>query len=88
MYLSQIQKKYKISYIHNPKHFYLNSLYIDVDMLGRKILCGKSRPHHKNYHVLAILVPLHKESNTVKNISVKRVTVEMTTKPFFGILQD
>lgn len=60
LYLSKLEKKYKIVYLHNPKHFFLNTLFIENLSDGRKLLCAYPRPHNKNFHRLAILKPLNK----------------------------
>lgn len=97
--MSQLTKKYKVVYLHNPKHFFLNSLYIEDLPNGQKLLCANPRPHSKQFHRLAILKPkvkpkqveyfrpqtLIKEHNS--EVFVKENTMELK-KPFNGIFRD
>jgi hypothetical protein len=85
VYLEKLHKKYKVVYLHNPKHFYLNNLWIEEKPNGDKILCGHarlSRNNRKNFHVLALL----KKKKTPKQF-VTQNTIPLK-KPFNGILQD
>ncbi len=84
VYLNGIAKKYKIKFIHNPKHFFMNSLFIETKENGQKVLCGKARPGHKNFHTLAVLKPILTEKQEVIVQSIKNVKA----KPFYGLLQD
>lgn len=56
--LDRLHKKYRVIYLHNPKHFFLNSLYIEDLPNGDKLLCANprmSRNNRKNFHRLALL---------------------------------
>lgn len=64
--LYKLEKKYKITYLHNPKHFYLNNLWIEDLPNGNKLLCANPRRHSKPFHRLAILKPLIKKK-LIKN---------------------
>lgn len=83
LYLSQLEKKYRIVYLHNPKHFFLNTLYMEKLPNGNKLLCAYPRPHSKQFHRLALLKPL----NRPKLVATKFTSIK-TIKPFYGILQD
>lgn len=85
LYIHSLERKYRVIYVHNPKHFYLNSLWIEDLPNGDKLLCANprlSRNNVKNFHRLAIL----KKKKTTKDF-VKDNTVKLS-KPFAGILQD
>lgn len=86
LYINQLEKKYRITYLHNPKHFFLNYLWIENLGDGRKILCANPRPHNKNYHRLALLKPLHKQTPKLQKF-VEQNTVKFD-KPFGGIFTD
>lgn len=86
IYLDKLGKKYKIVYLHNLKHFYLNSLWIEDLPNGDKLLCANprlSRNNRKNFHRVAIL----KKKVTAKEF-VKINTQPISTKPYSGIFQD
>lgn len=85
LYLDKLHKKYKVIYVHNPKHFYLNTLYIEELPNGDKLLCAQprmTRNNRKNFHRLAIL----KKKKTPRDF-VKENTVALK-KPLGGIFQD
>jgi hypothetical protein len=85
LYLEKLHRKYKVVYLHNPKHFYLNSLYIEDLPNGDKLLCATprlSRNNRKNFHRLALL----KKKKTPQQFT-KENTVAFK-KSFNGILQD
>lgn len=56
MFLYQVERNYRIAWIHNPKHFYQNSFQIE-EIDGRKTLVGTCRDKTKNYHKVGILKP-------------------------------
>ena len=55
IYLSDLKKKYKIALIHNPRHFYQNSFWIEKAENGQLCLMGHSRNKKKNFRKVAIL---------------------------------
>lgn len=68
LYITQLQKKYKIVYLHNPKHFFLNTLHIENLPGDRKLLCAYPRKHSKQFHHLALLKPLVKKAKPFNGI--------------------
>lgn len=85
VHLDKLKKKYKIIYLHNPKHFYLNNLWIEDKPNGDKLLCANarlSRNNRKNFHVLALL------KKKVKPQELAQQNVLPSSKPFNGIFQD
>lgn len=92
LYLSQLHRKYKIIYLHNPKHFFLNTLYIENQPNGQKLLCAYPRPHHKRFHRVALLKPRIKENvnlNGLQNVGeAVLLDIKKSKKPFAGIFQD
>jgi hypothetical protein len=87
--LDNYKKKWRIIYLHNPKHFYLNSLQVEDLPNGDKLVTATprlSRNNRKNFHKLALL----KRKVTAKEF-VQRNTLPSVSKdgkPFMGILQD
>lgn len=89
LYLSKLEKKYRIVYLHNPKHFNLSTLWIEKLPNGNRLLCANPRRHSKPFHRLALLKPLDKK--TFKRFKTNEGETPLgnkTEKPFFGILQD
>lgn len=87
IYLEKLERKYRVVYLHNPKHFYLNSLWIEDLPNGDKLLCANprlSRNNRKNFHRLALLKKKKKSSDFVK-LNTKPLPSQ---KPFNGIFQD
>jgi hypothetical protein len=85
LYLEKLHKKYKVIYLHNLKHFYLNSLWIEDLPNGDKLLCANprmNRNNRKNFHRVAIL----RRKTTSKEFVI--ANTKPSTKPFNGILQD
>lgn len=83
--LDRFKKKYTITYLHNPKHFYLNSLAIEDLPNGNKLVTATprlSRNNRKNFHRLAILKP----KKTAKEFVSENT--KPLTKPFGGIFTD
>lgn len=83
--LDRLHKKYRVIYLHNPKHFFLNSLYIEELPNGDKLLCANprlSRNNRKNFHRLALL----KKKITPKQF-IKDNTQSLN-KPYNGIFTD
>jgi hypothetical protein len=87
--LDNYKKKWRIVYLHNPKHFYLNSLQVEDLPNGDKLVTATprmSRNNRKNFHKIALL----KRKVTAKEF-VKQNTqpaVATSSKPFAGIFQD
>lgn len=95
IYINQLERKYKIVYLHNPKHFNLSpgSLYIENLPDGRKLLCAQPRKHSKQFHRLALLKPLAKKNVLKSNVLIEATVLQAqklreNKKPFGGLLQD
>lgn len=57
MRIDQLEKDYRLAYIHNPKDFYPNSF--QIEPAGRRVLVvGKVKKHlRKGFRRVAILKP-------------------------------
>ncbi len=88
LYLSKLEKKYRIVYLHNPKHFNLSNLWIENLPNGHKLLCANPRRHSKPFHRLALLKPLDKKTFKRFITNEGEVPFGKGTKPFNGIFQD
>jgi hypothetical protein len=85
LYLDKLHKKYKVIYLHNPKHFFLNSLWIEDLPNGDKLLCAHARltrNNRKNFTRLALL----KKKVTPKEFINKNT--QSLPKPYSGIFTD
>lgn len=51
----ELDKYFKLGYIHNPKHFIESTLWIEEQSGGRLILKGVCRHKTKKYTSIAIL---------------------------------
>lgn len=84
-----LKKKYRIVYLHNPKHFYLNNISIEDLPNGDKLVTAPprlSRNNRKNFTRLALL---KLKSNEQKDFVKKNTqSVLKNGKPFSGIFQD
>lgn len=100
LFLNQLEKKYKISYLHNPKHFNMNTLYIENMSDGRKVLCARTWRKQPHYNKLALLSPLEKKIKQGNSLahstlvqameaSIKKIKEKETKgKVFGGLFQD
>lgn len=55
LYLSDIKKRFKVSFVHNPDGFFQNSFWIEQAPNGQMLLMGNSRNKKKNFKKVAIL---------------------------------